>query len=93
MSEEKSTNQNTNYQKVKDWREKNPESVNAIKQYNNRFRIVGYLPPRYASLFSNYVSYQEESESSCITQIVKKFFDALPEKERLKIQNFSKNSY
>lgn len=63
------------------------------QKYGNRYRVVGYLPPLYNRLFNNYVAFNEESESSCLTTIVKKFFDGLPIQEREKLLKFSKNSY
>lgn len=92
MNNEK--NQISQYQRVKDWREKNPEAINAIKKYNNRYRVVGYLPPRYAALLDGYVTFNDgESQSSCVAQMIKKFFDGMPEQERKRILSFSKNSY
>ncbi|MFL5809338.1 MAG: hypothetical protein ACJ749_07430 [Flavisolibacter sp.] len=66
----------------------------ADRMYGNTYRVVGYLPPRYNSLFNAFVKFNDgESKSSCLEQIVKKFFDAMPEPERQRIMNYSKNSY
>lgn len=56
-------------------------------------RVVSYLPPLYYRLFSGYVAHQELSESASCADIVKKFFDSLPDKERQKYLAQSKNSY
>jgi hypothetical protein len=66
----------------------------ANRMYGNAYRVVGYLPPRYNTLFNAFVKFNDgESKSSCLEQIVKKFFDGMPEQERQRIINHSKNSY
>lgn len=67
--------------------------IQQIGEYNDKFRVVGYLPPMYSTLFNAYVKYSDETTSSCLRRIVKHFFDDMPEREKTQMVNFSKNSY
>jgi hypothetical protein len=74
--------------------EQNQKKLEAERMYYNRYRVVGYLPPRYATLFDAYVKFNDgESESSCLQEMVKQFFNSMPEQQRQRIMNYSKNSY
>ena len=55
--------------------------------------VKAYLPPLYHRYFQAYVKYIDESESRSATHMIKKFFDDMPQQEKQKILQLSKNSY
>jgi hypothetical protein len=56
-------------------------------------RVQGYPPPRYHNLLLAKSKCDGLSESAIVTEAVKQYFDSMPEQERQRITQFSKNSY
>lgn len=64
------------------------------KLYGKKYRVVGYLKPKMKNFFDAYVAFNDgESESSCLEEMIKHFYNNMPEQQRQRILNHSKNSY
>lgn len=66
------------------------------KKYHNSTlerRIQTYPPPKYFGLFIAYTSANEMTEAEAAAHMIRCFFDRMPEGEKIRIINCSKNSY
>lgn len=58
-----------------------------IKAVNHERRVVCYPPTKYFTMLNGYIAKQELSKSEAVTEIMRKFFDDMPEQKRVQCLN------
>jgi hypothetical protein len=72
----------------------NTEQKNTNPNDSQERRVVAYPPPLIHRYFKAYARYHDlGSESAALVDIMKKHFDSMPQDQKDRIINFSKNSY
>ena len=72
----------------------NSNEAKKIKTSNTQARAVKTYPsPLYHRLIEGYAAYTGQSESSAVSDMVKKFFDSVHPEEKKRYLQHSKNSY